>query len=197
MANSHSSISVFKYFIKHVYLSVIMTLGLMVYSYWDIIKLRYSSGFFDSAEVSTGSQELFLAGFKNSLSTVVSDSLPIVVTLLFASLVAYTLYNSYENTVYDLDVNANYVNAQKVHTLRIVIHYVTIYTASFVLPLLFWSTYLTYIFPTIAKIPLSYIFGYSTLHLSIVAACVLLGLIVITQLGLILTRLTIKILSKR
>lgn len=186
-----------KFGIQYLYVSVLLTLGLVVYIYWDIIKLRYSSGFFESANVSSGGQELFTAGFKNNLSAASSNFLPITVTLLLASLVAYTLYNSYKFTVYDLDVNHNFVNAKRVHTMRIVMHYVAIYTASFVMPLLFWVLYFTYIFPALVKLPLNYIISSSTLQFSLVAVAAFVGLVVITQFGLVMTRLTTKILSKR
>lgn len=197
MDNLHSSKSIIKYGMQYVYLSVFMTIGLVLYAYWDIIKLRYASGFFEFATVSTGGQELFISGFKNNLSSATSTFLPIVITFLLASLVAYTFYNSYKFTLQDLDVNYNFVNVKKVNTMHIVTNYVAIYTASFVLPLLFWCLYFTYIFPALVKVPLNYIVGSSTLKFSIVAGLVLVALVVITQFGLVITRLTTKILRKR
>jgi hypothetical protein len=189
--------SIAKFATEYSYVSVLLTLALMVYAYWEIIKLRYSSGFFESVNVSNGGQELFLAGFKNSMSTVVTSFLPVAIILLFAILVAYTLYNSYAHTLYDLDVNANYVNVKKVHTMHIVMHYTSIYTATFVVSLLFWSVYFTYIFPRLVKIPLSYIIGTSTLKFLAVCITTFVALVLIAQFGLVLTRLTKKILNKR
>lgn len=197
MANSLSIKSTVKFLTQYFYVSVLLTLAMVVFAYWDIIKLRYSSGFFGSADISADGQELILAGFKNSLSSVVSNFLPVVIVLLLASLVAYTLYNSYKFTVYDLDVNHNYINAKKVHTMHIVAHYVAIYTASFVMPLLFWCMYLTYIFPALVKLPLDYIIGSSVISFFLVSVTTFLALVFITQFGLVLTRLTTKILSKR
>ncbi len=196
MASSPNKPSLFKFALQYWYGSAVLTIGFIIYAYWDIIQLRYMSGFFAGGSTSETTNQLFMAGFRNTLHGGVSTALPILVTLFLSSLVAYTIYNSYKFTIFDLDVNHNYINAAKVHTGRIVAHYIALYTASFVAPLLFWCLYFSAILPWITRLPLGYIFGSSTMTFALVSIACVLGLIVITHTGIVITRLTSKILRK-
>lgn len=179
---------------QYLFLSVILTIVLLIYSYWDVIQLRYFSGFFGSAQVSEQYQELFIVGFGNNLSSSFSEFLPVIITFFLASVVAYTLYNAYTHTYYDSNVNKNYVNLRKKHSLaHISLHYIVVYSAAFVVPLLFWCFYLISWFPAMAKVPLGYILNESTLVFAGITLLMFILMVMLTHIGIIITRFTLRL----
>lgn len=193
MVSLRSVMDYLKFGISYWYISVISTVGLLAYSYWDIIQLRYISGFFGLTELSGQSQDLFIVSFGNNLSNNFSEFLPVLVASILAIVVAYTLYETYADTLHKIDVNHNYKNVKKVKTLNISLHYAVLYSTAFVIPLFFWCFYLINWFPLLAKFPLSYIFSSSPLKFALVLSSVLLCMILLTQVGLILTRFSVRL----
>lgn len=193
MVSSHNFKDYIKFAISYWYISVISTLGLLVYTYWDIIHLRFISGFFGTTDISDQYQDLFVIGLGNSLNSNFFTFLPILASLLLATIVSYTIYETYKDTLFRIDVNHNFVNVKKVNTMNISLHYAVLYSASFIIPLFYWCFYLVVWFPALAKLPLSYILDSSSIKFVLVISLVLLFMIILTQIGLILTRLSIKL----
>ena len=196
MVSSHNHTVKTRFIVQYWYVSVLLSIGLFVYSYWDIVKLRFLSGFFSGDTITDTTSQLFTQALQNNLLHGFQNMLPILTTALLASLVAYTFYSSYKFTIYDLDVHHNYINSEKVSTARIVGHYIAVYTASFVVPLLFWCLYFVVILPWLTKIPLNFIFGSSTTTFGVITIGCLMAIIVVTHTGILLTRLTSRILRK-
>lgn len=197
MASSHKNTLNIQDFIKfclqYVYVSVLVAVILFIYTYWGIIKLRYFSDFFASGEVSAQYHELFIVGFGNNLSRSLAEFTPYVAIAFLASGVAYTLYNAYKNTFHDMHVSSNYINAVKQNPAYIALHYTVLYSAAFVIPLLFWCYYLINWFPALAKFPLSYILNTNILVFVAIVLLVLIAMIILTHIGLVVTRLSIRL----
>lgn len=170
-----------------------VTVILFVYIYWGIVKLRYFSGFFGSGEVSAQHHELLIVGFGNSLSRSLAEFTPFIAVAFLASGVAYTLYNAYKNTLHDMHISSNYVNAVRHNPIHIALHYAVLYSAAFVIPLLFWCYYLINWFPLLAKLPLRYILDSNIFAFLAIVVLMLLVMILLTHIGLVVTRLSIRL----
>jgi hypothetical protein len=181
----------FRFYFSYIYVSVLVTLTLLFYAYWDIIQLRFVSGFFGTAQVPESYQELFIVGFSTTFSQNFTDFLPVIITAVLSSVVAYTLYHTYKHTMQSMDVNHNYINVRKVGSLRIALHYALLYSAAFVIPVLFWCLYLIYWFPALAKLPLTYIFD--TNILTFTAVLIGVFMVLLTQTGFILIRFILRL----
>lgn len=196
MATSHSASDYLKFSAQHLYVSALVTIGLLAYVYWDIVELRFFSGFFRSAPSNSQSEEYFISGLTNNLTTHFYDFLPIIIISVLTCMVAFTLYNAYKNTVHYINVNHNYVNVKKTSTSHIALHYTVLYTIAFVIPLQFWCFYFISWFPNIAKLPIKYIFEASTAQFWLVTSLVVLSLVLLTHFGLVLTKIMVKLAVK-
>lgn len=183
-----------KFCVSYYALSIVATVGFVLYAYKDILLLRFRSEFFSgSYESSDQLGQLFFEGFSTNLLRRFFEYLPVAALVLLIILVAYSLVNTYKKTYHSLLVHKYYINASKESAITIALHYTVTFATAFAVPVLYWCFYLVAWFPQMARLPLKYIFGSSPWQLAGISLLVLFVLTLTTQVGLVLTRLAIRL----
>ena len=199
MVNSHNSPhkSQLKKFIEfcssYAILSIIFTLGLVIFSYKEVLELRYMSKFYSGMDgYSENVNRLLIDGYKNNLLDRFFGNLPVIMLILLLILVSYSLYATYRGTYHHLKVSKHFVNAKRDAVSFITLKHIALCSASFALPLLFWCYFLVVWFPYLIKYPLRYILGHSILPLILSAVTAIVISTILMHVGFVISRLSLR-----
>ncbi len=175
-------------------ISLLATFILVALAFKDILYLRFGTSILgESYQYSDASSRLLIDGFNGNLSRNFSEKLPTIALIVLVSMVSYSLYSTYKRTYSSLNISKNYVNAKRTPPEQIALHYIILRSIAFAVPLLYWGYFFTAWFPAIASFPLRYIIG-PNIATFVLSALLALGvLFALTHLGVILSRLAIRV----
>lgn len=177
--------------------ALILTIAMIVLTYKDIVYLRFISDTVGNGfEAASNVQQLLLDRFSYNLVESLSRNLPIFVILIMASLLVYSLMNSYKKTYTDLQVNSEYVNIKKQPVGNIMMKSILLRSCAFAVPLLFWFAYVFLWFPQIVKLPLQYVLKGHVPTIALYSMLTIAALFLLTHAGLITSKLAIRFLRR-
>lgn len=184
----------FRFARKGLFLSFIGSFALLIWTYRDIIYLRFSSGFITDLS-SPEFQALLLNSFTNTLNKSVNTAIPIALGVIGAALLIYSVIHGYQYVYRTLNQNT-YVNAKRQSVGKILVQSVT--TRSLILnaAIIFWALYLFVWFPMIAKAPLVALSSGDMSKLGITTLWVVLLLTLLTQFGIFVSRISVRFITR-
>ena len=176
------------------FISVFATLLLVILAFKDVFYLRFNTSILgESSQYSDGTTRLLIDGFSGNLFRSFSGSLPFIAMVLIVCMVTYSVLSTYKRTYASLNISKNYINAKRSSASNIAVKYIFLRSAAFALPLLYWGYFLTVWFPAIASYPLRYIISPNIVPFILSVSLMLLILLLITHLGIILSRLAVRL----
>lgn len=176
------------------YISIILAVVLILFSYKEVIELRFMSNFLsDSAQYSATENQLLVDGFSNNMLERFFEHLPIISLVVLIILVSYSLVTAYRATFYKIKVSKFYLQAKQEPISLITMRYAAICSASFTVPLLYWCFLIGVWFPYFVKYPLKYIIRQDLSAFALTAIGIVILLSLLTHVGITLTRLAARL----
>jgi hypothetical protein len=192
MAKSHKEL--IKFGRAYYSVSVAVTIILILLAYKDVLYLRFGTDFMgEPGTYSSGVQRLLFDGLSGNLLRSFFGNLPLIFFLILLAMITYSVVSTYRRTFEGLNVSKHYVNAKRVPTSTIALTHGAVRSAAFTLPLLYWCLYLIVLFPAIARLPIRYITRANPFPLIASAILTVILLSILTHLGLVLSRLAIRL----
>ncbi len=196
-SNNSSPKLLARYLFSRTIYSVILTIFMLFLTYKDILYLRFMSGTVgDINNSSLNIQNLLFDRFSYNLNNAVAKNIPVFLIIIMVFMVIYSVYFSYKKTYTDLSVNQNNIHIKKRSPERVLINSILIRAGVFAIPLLFWFYYIFIWFPFIVKIPLMHILGGQILSIITYTSVMFISLVLLTQIGLVISNIAIRYLKK-
>jgi hypothetical protein len=176
-------------------ISAPLTVLVVLFTYKDILYLRFFSGFVENFSLESAAFQQFLAnGFSYKLQTSLATNSPNILAILAVLVTSYMGFYSFKRIYSKLDTNQNYINTTKQPMNKILLSNITFRSFAFTIPLIFWVAYILILFPKLALLPLKFIASGNIALFGTVFFAVTLLLVAITHSGLLITRLSARYL---
>lgn len=175
-------------------MSIICAAALLLFTYKDILLLRLNAGLFYDVTTLTDSTKLLLQdGLANLTTTQTATFTPHVLLIVTSILLMWMLVDTYKKIMHSFVKAKHYVNAERIPESNIILMYIAFRTASFCLPLLYWTLLLTIWLPHLVRLPITHVASGKLLP-SVFAVCfVLLILSLAIHLGVVFSKVSVKV----